>query len=492
MGQEYIGIDFGTTNTAVVCVQNDELGRRIRPIDENDYPFSSMVAIPKEGNELLFGREVRKIRTKLSETHHIYTSMKPHLGTDYEFVVGEQKCTAVHITAEYLKYIKNSVMSTDGINITKASFSFPIDFSPEARRDLRRAAEMAGIEVASFVTESTGTYLANRDKCKVFSNVMVLDWGGGTFDISVLKLHHTEVHEKALSGCGIGGDYIDKLLAKSIHSRIASKRDIEPALDFFSMPTSAQDNILSKCEEAKIAMSDYDYDEEYPFTIQNYGVYGTNTEMLKPEQFDLNVKVIAEKHILPTIENALIEANLLSVDLIDAVIVVGGSSNLLMYERVIMNLFKNSEVIFPEKRQWSAATGAALMQIIGGNYKLENSLGVLLSDGKVFPLLEKNNYLIGDDINPVTFSLTDDSQDARFIFTDESGKNVLETMSVPTKGYYNEKLSLSASLDYEQIIKIEISNTSMGEKAIKKCEITGLPFVYDVKALDETPEISSI
>jgi molecular chaperone DnaK (HSP70) len=61
MSHYRIGIDFGTTNTAVVCIQDDELGQRVRPLGEGgEYPFSSIVAIPQEGRELLFGRKVRE------------------------------------------------------------------------------------------------------------------------------------------------------------------------------------------------------------------------------------------------------------------------------------------------------------------------------------------------------------------------------------------------------------------------------------------------
>ena len=220
---QYIGIDFGTTNTSVVWVNDDEYGRRITPLGENgEYPFSSIVAIPKDGGKLMFGREVRKQRLALADTHEVHTSMKSFLGTKESFVVSETRYYPKDITTAFLRYIKEYVNQNHGIDITAASFAFPVDFSSEARRELHEAAEAAGIEVKAFVNESTAAYIANRAEGRAFSKVIVLDWGGGTIDISILRLIGTSIHEISVWGDHIGGDDIDRELAERVHAKIAS------------------------------------------------------------------------------------------------------------------------------------------------------------------------------------------------------------------------------------------------------------------------------
>lgn len=82
----FIGIDFGTTNTAVVAVISNEYGsKKIFLGEEGEYPFSSVVAIPKNGEEMLFGREVKRRRLELSKDYNIITSMKSYLGTNEEW-----------------------------------------------------------------------------------------------------------------------------------------------------------------------------------------------------------------------------------------------------------------------------------------------------------------------------------------------------------------------------------------------------------------------
>jgi molecular chaperone DnaK len=368
------------------------------------------------------------------------------------------------------------------VTIDEATFSYPVDFSAEARRELREAASRAGIKALSFVSESTGAYLANKEECAAFSNVLVLDWGGGTLDISVLNLHFTEVKEVAVSGRRVGGDDIDRALAERMHSHIAAKSGLENVCSFESMKPNEQDSLIVLCENAKMNISDFNEGEnEYSITVMDYGMFGTKTERLTTEQFNQIIEPIILGEILPSIEEALKKASM-PRESIGAVLVVGGSSNLRLYEYAVMNLFPSAKVIFPEKRQWSTAEGAALTQLIGASAKLNEPLGVLLSDGTVFPIFDTGSAA-GDKRGPISFSLTEDVEDAHFIFTDKSGMKTYQTLTVPTKGYFTEKLELYAELREEQTAEVRVVNRSMGDE-FQKCEINKLTFFYDAKPLE--------
>jgi molecular chaperone DnaK len=481
----FIGIDFGTTNTAVVRLRNDEQGFRNDILgEEGEYPFSSIVAIPKNGGALKFGREVKNHREALSSHYEIFTSMKSYLGTDREFIVGSNRYSATEITAEFLKSVKAYIASVHKTEIKEAGLSFPVDFTPEARHELRIAAESAGIAVKCFISEPTAAYFANRREGQVYSRVMVLDWGGGTFDISILNLKKNSVTEAAVFGEKIGGDDIDIELAKRIHADIVKKSNSGIHIPFDDMNPTSRDLMMARCERAKIEISET-Y-EDYAFSVKDYGDYGTKSLTISVDLFNGIVEPIIKARILRAIDSALGRANLTPSG-IDAVVIVGGSSNLAPYEKAITRLFGEDKIILPRKPQWSTAEGAALMQIIGGSFKLNDSLGVFLSDGSVLPLLKSTEDGVGTKAGPISFSLVEDARDAHFVFTNGDGNIVFKRVNVPTKGFLNEVIKLTAEIGDDQIARIEINNSSMGNSASnppRKVEINKLTFYYDISVLN--------
>jgi len=169
-----------------------------------------------------------------------------------------------------------------------------------------------------------------------------------------------------------------------------------------------------------------------------------------------------------------------------AVVIVGGSSDLAPYQEAITRIFGEDKIILPEKPQWSTAEGAALMQIIGGNFKLNDSIGVLLSDGYVMPLLKAAEHGVGTKVGPIDFSLVEDSQNAHFVFTNDEKNIVFERVNIPTKGFLNEIIKLKAEIGDDQIAKIEICNSSMGNISsnLREVEVNELTFYYDISDLD--------
>ena len=481
--ETFIGIDFGTTNTAVVRIQNDEYGQRIEPLGEGgEYPFSSIVAIPKDGsNKLRFGRDVRDKRLELTQTHEIYHSMKSYLGTDKEFFVGGLRYSATDITASFLKYIKLFIKKHHGFEITKAAFSFPVDFSPEARRELKKAADSAGIQPTTFVGEATAAYISSRQEAKAYSKVMVLDWGGGTLDTCVLDLKKNSLFETSVWGEEVGGDDIDLELAKRVHAKIATNSNLDNKKHFDDMASSERDAIISYCEKAKIEFSMYD--DDYSLTVRNYGDFGTKTITLTYDFFKDIVRSIIETKVFRLIDTALARAGV-NKSSIDAVILVGGSTNIRPFINAISNIFGEEKIIMPQKAQWAVATGAALMEIIGNHFYLNDTLGVLLSDNTVYPIFEKEKHGINTEIPAITFGLTEDEQDAHFIFVNEDCSYTYDKAHIETKGYLKEKLQLSAKIDEDQIAKITLSNAAMGGDCKKEIEINKLTFYYDLSQIN--------
>ena len=476
---EYIGINFGTTNTAVVHFLNDELGARLVHLGEDgEYPFSSIVAIPLDGGPIKFGRNVRNRREELAEDHEIISSMKSHLGTGKEFFVGSNSYTATEITTEYLKSVKSYIKEQHGIDITEAGLAFPIDFSSNARKELLLAAKNAGINVTRFASESTAAFFANKSNQNL-SNVMVLDWGGGTFDISILNTGENSVEEIAVYGEDIGGDDIDLEFAKRVHSDIANSSSFNIRAAFEDMKPIERDLLIARCERAKIDISDSD--EDHDFTIVNYGEFGDKSLTISTYVLDSIVEQIVKQRILRVIDIALGKAKL-TAEGIDSVLIIGGCSNLSAYETIITGYFGASKITLPKNPAWATAEGIAYMQVMQGSLKLNETLGVILSDKSLLPIFHEKKDGIGTTFGPLNFSLVEDSQYASFVFAGKNGY-VYERVLVPTKGFLNEEIQLSGEIDIDQVAKITITSTFMGDEQInppKKVEVNNLTFYYDL------------
>lgn len=480
MAEEYIGIDFGTTNTAVVRLRKDELGQKVDLLgDEGKYPFSSIVAIPKDGSsELLFGRAVREKRLTLAETHDIHLSMKSFLDTKKEFVIGGVRYSATDITTKFLQYVKKDILDHHKVDISQATFSFPVDFSPEARRELKKAAKSAGIQPMGFVNESTAAYLANKKEGQAYSTVMVIDWGGGTLDISIMNVSQNKLEEHSIWGERIGGDDIDIALAKGIHASIMHKE--EQKISFEQIPSSAVDDLRNRCEKAKIEFSNYK--DDFLLTLNNYGPYGRKNLNLPYKFFENIATPIIKSTVFSTIETALQNAKLTKHN-IDAVIIVGGSSNIAPFQTAMCETFGVEKIIVPDHKQWSVATGAAFAGSLKGAFHLNTTLSVLLSDDSPFALFEKERHSVGSRIPSMTFDLTEECQEAHFIFVDEN-KNVFARHTVPTKGYQKEKITLEGRITEEQIAYLTIKSKAMGKSKEyeRHVEINKLKFYYDISS----------
>lgn len=479
----YFGIDFGTTNTSVVQLFVDEQGTRKVNLGEQGEPFSSIVAIPKDGSKMKFGRDVRNRREELATDHDIFQSMKSYLGTDKEFIIGDNRYSATDITIEFLRSVKDYIQRSYHVKIDEAGFSFPVDFSPDARRELFFAAEKAGIKVKSFVSESTASFFANRNESQAYSRIMVLDWGGGTYDISILDIKKNSVSEATVFGERVGGDDIDLELARRVHADILRRVDNPNKISFEEMSPTSKDSMIARCEKAKIELTNTN--DDYDFTIYNYGEYGTKSLNLSIDFFNGIVEPIIKDKILYAINAALGRAKLTPAG-IDAVIIVGGSSQLTPYEQVITRLFGKEKIIIPEDPQWSTAEGAALMQLVGGNFQLNDTLGVQLSDGSIFPLFKAKEHGVGTKIDALSFSLVEDAQDAHFIFANSDNSVVFDKVAIPAKGFLNERIILTADIQNDQIARILIKNPFMGDNddnEYTRVNINNLTFYYDTSFL---------
>lgn len=470
MQKSYFGIDFGTTNTAVVQILVDEHGTKTINLGEDDMPFSSLVAIHKVDGTILFGRQVKNKRRQLSRDYLVISSFKSKLSQDVEYCVADKRYTPTDITAIFLKAIKEYIYNKMKIDINAATFGIPVDFTPVQRRELLKAAKAAGIKVNKLISESTAAYMQNMDLVKGLSKVAVFDWGGGTLDISILEIRKNELKELAIHGIKLGGDDIDKLLAKKVHAYIACKKDIG---DYDDMPDKDKDEIISRCEKAKIDLSDEDFTK---IRLVDYGMPGVEWHSLEYESFKELIKPCIDQAIKALYE--AIQKAQITVAQLDAIIMTGGSCEMRPIQDILKQLFerKNVKIISPENMQWCVANGAAMIDKLNTGYKLSHSIGVILSDDTFFPIFQKGHSVF-QKIPELRFGVVEETTDAHFIITDEN-KNTLEIVNVPVKGFTSEGICLNAYIDEAMIAHLNLKSTCMSWG--KDVEIHKLNFYYDI------------
>lgn len=474
----YYGIDFGTTNTSVY-LYNYEQGKGSREAgygtDAKDLtPFSSCIAISKTGEtHFKFGREVKEKINEYAEDYKIITSFKSLLGTKEDIPVNNYRYTGKELAALFLKHIKDTV-SVERPDFNEAVFSIPVDFSSQARTDLLEAAESVGIKVKGFVSESSAAYISKVKDIKAFSKVMVIDFGGGTLDLSILNLKHNQVYEDAVYGIKFGGDDIDKELALRIMPKIY------PGVSFDELDSKKKDKLMNEIERMKIDFSKYD---DYTITLGE----GSKPVDIDYDTFSDIITPLITKNVLNSILKVMEKANV-SPENIDAVILAGGSSGLRPFADIILSLFGEDKIIFDDENnryQWMVAKGAAITSAIDCDFRLGDDICILLSDGETYPILKKDINKVGDKSDPISFSLTADSYDAHFIFTDSTGKNRYATVSVNAKGYVDEKFDLSIEIGKDQIARVVIKNDYMGNGYQVHREINKLRFYYDLNGIED-------
>ena len=174
-----------------------------------------------------------------ADSHIIITSFKSMLGTDEEVVINGTRYSGKELAALFLKHVKATVQEAGG-DLQEAVFSIPVDHSAQARTDLLWAAKEAGIAVKGFVSESSAAYISKFESIKSFSKVMVIDFGGGTLDLSILSCRNMHVYEEAVYGVQFGGDDIDKELALRIMPRVY------PGVPFDALDSRRKDRLMNE------------------------------------------------------------------------------------------------------------------------------------------------------------------------------------------------------------------------------------------------------
>ena len=475
------GIDFGTTNSTATAFDTTGGYNSVQFYEYHDgkqRPIPSVVAIDsKTGKVAAVGREAWNKRQEFEETCEYISSVKSLLGDEtWNKRIGRKNWNVEGLARLIFLELIKSAESLEG-DMRKATIAIPVDLDSDARKMLRHAAESAGIDVESFISESTAAFFADYEDLRSAESVAVFDWGGGTLDVSVLSHKRGRISEIATNNLRKAGDVIDRMIAERVHANIAHDFGLDRA--FEDMDPRDQDALVVTAERAKIAMSTRD---RYEMVLYDYGGLETVDYTVEYGWFSENIAKLIDE-AMECFDTALSQAGKTPAS-IDRVILVGGSSNLRPLRDRMLERF-GDRLYLPEKPEWSISKGAAQLSHYRGKYYAAQDVGLILADGSYYPLLVKGEC-VNDWKKSIYFGVTDVSETVRVIFSgsadidDEPGHR--QVLEVPGYRFLEERLLLEAEVTKDLIFKVSMRSTMRPKRDMRVWSYRKLKLTYEIGA----------
>ena len=312
-----IGIDLGTTNSAVSVLEAGEAKIIANP--EGNRTTPSVVAF--KNGEIQVGEVAKRQAVTNPDT---IISIKRHMGTDYKVEAGGKSYTPQEISAMILQYLKGFAEDYLGEKVEKAVITVPAYFNDAQRQATKDAGKIAGLEVERIVNEPTAAALAyGLDKVDKDEKILVFDLGGGTFDVSVLELGDGVFEVLSTSGDNnLGGDDFDQKVIDYLVAQFKTANGID-----LSQDKMALQRLKDAAEKAKKDLSGVSSTQiSLPFITAGDAGPLHLEETLTRAKFDDLTADLVERTKTP-VRKALSDAGL-SASEIDEVILVGGSTRI--------------------------------------------------------------------------------------------------------------------------------------------------------------------
>src|SRR5688500_9344900 len=345
-----IGIDLGTTNSVVAVMEGGEPVVITNP--EGSRLTPSVVAFTKAGERLV--GQVAK-RQAVTNPENTVFSIKRFMGRRFDEVSEEMKMVPYavaaagndvrvkaldkqyappEISAMILQKLKQAAEEYLGQTVTKAVITVPAYFNDAQRQATKEAGQIAGLEVMRIVNEPTAAALAYGLDKKKDETIAVYDFGGGTFDISILEVGEGVVEVKATNGdTHLGGDNLDQRIIEWIISEFKKQEGIDLGKDRMALQ-----RLKEAAEKAKMELSTVmETDINLPFiTADQTGPKHLQLKLTR-SKFEQLVEDLLQKTVGPT-RQAISDAGV-DASKIDEVVLVGGSTRIPRVQAIVKELF---------------------------------------------------------------------------------------------------------------------------------------------------------
>src|SRR6186713_2657744 len=407
-----IGIDLGTTNSVVAVMEGGE------PVvitnEEGGRTTPSVVAFTKDGNRLV--GQVAKRQAVTNPENTLY-SIKRFMGRKFDEVQDEIKQVPykvekasngdVRITAEGKQYsppeiaamvlqkLKQSAEDYLGSKVEKAVITVPAYFNDAQRQATKDAGKVAGLDVLRIVNEPTAAALAYGLDKKKDETIAVFDFGGGTFDISILEVGEGVVEVKSTNGdTHLGGDDVDEILVSWIIDEFKKDQGIDLHNDKMALQ-----RLKESAEKAKVELSSaMETEINLPFITADASGPKHLVMKLTRSKFEQLVEPLL-KRLMPPVEQAIKDAGLDPKD-IEEIVLVGGSTRIPKVQEMVKGFFgkEPNKSVNPDE---VVALGAAVQAGVLGGEKTDIllldvtplSLGIETLGGVATPMIQKNTTI---------------------------------------------------------------------------------------------------
>ena len=485
-----IGIDLGTTNSVISIIENGQ--PKVLTNAEGAYTTPSVVGFNKKG-EILVGQIAK--RQAVSNPENTIFSSKRFIGRLFEevkdetknypftivqksnskscaFLVNNEEISPEKIASLILSKLKKDAESYLGHKVTEAVITVPAYFNDSQRQATKDAGKVAGLNVKRIINEPTAAALSYGMDKKDNTQIAVYDFGGGTFDISILEINNQLVEVKSTNGnTKLGGDDFDEAILNWLADEFQKAEGIDLRKDKMALQ-----RLREAAEKAKIELSSaQEASINEPFiTGGSEGAKHLEVSLTRSKFDQLTENLI--KQTLEPCKTVLRDAGL-SIKNINEVIMVGGSTRIPAVQKAVKEFFQKELNLSVNPDQVVASGAAVQAGVLSNEIKdvllldvTPLSLGIETLGGVMTPLISKNTTIPARKSE--VFSTAEDNQTVvsihvlqgeRSMAKDNKTLGRFDLSDIPPAPRGMPKIEVSFDIDSNGIIHVSAKNEATGK-----------------------------